>query len=353
MNTKNKNFEQAYFLFGMLVCCFLLIACTTKTVELVTNNKAITTIESEPVILASTYFVSDLDNEDLHSLEPQITKDSNGNEMAVWEEYDGTRFGIWAKYRAAPAKQDGPVASLWERSIPIDALNKVSAYHPQVQFDTKGDAVVVWEQSNGLTSTVWTNRYTTGKGWGVAHQIETQAEVSAKTPQIAISSNNLAIVVWKQSSTRNPMQFRIHASRQNADLTWSKPVDIDTNQGNSSSPKIASDANGNALAVWHTFDGVHNKIKASYFTLLNGWTKASSVETSYSDAYAPRITLDEKGNAIAVWHQMDGSRLNFWANRFVPQLGWGQAKLVKPDLSDGDFPIVGLDHFGNAVLASN
>lgn len=353
MNTKNKNFEQAYFLFGMLVCCFILIACTTKTVELVTSAQATTTPESEPVKLASTYFVSDLDNEDLLGLEPHIAKDSNGNEMAVWEEYDGTRFGVWAKYRAAPAKQDGSIASLWERSIPIDAMNKVSAYNPQVQFDTKGDAVVVWEQSNGLTSTVWTNRYTTGKGWGLAHQIETQEEGNAQTPQIAISSNNLAIVVWKQSHKRDPMQFRIHASRQNADLSWSKPVVIDTNQGNSSSPKIVSDANGNALAVWHTFDGVHNKIKASYFTLLNGWTKASSVETSYSDAYEPRITLDAKGNAIAVWHQLDGSRLNFWANRYISQAGWGQAKLVKPDLSDGDFPVVNLDHFGNAALASN
>lgn len=352
MNPETKKFEQTYFLFIMFLCCIFLNACSTKTEELATNVKSTTTLEAEPAKLASAYLVSNLDDEDLHSLEPHITNDASGNEMAVWEEYDGTRFGIWAKRRAATVKQDGSVNRNWESSTPIDALNKGNAYHPRVQFDRNGNATAVWEQSHGLTNTVWTNRFTAAKGWGTAHQIATQADGRAQAPQIAITSNNLAIVVWKQSDARNLTQFRIHASQRNEDLTWSKSILIDADQGNSSSPTIASDANGNAIAIWHTFDGIHNKIKANHFTLQNGWAKASSVETSYSDAYAPRIALDVKGNAIAIWHQMDGGRLNFWTNRFVAKAGWGQAAFVKPDLSDGDFPIVGLDHFGNAVLAS-
>jgi hypothetical protein len=352
MNLKHKKFERAYFLFAVFASSILLSACTQKTVQLAANIKTTTKFESEPNEQSHQRLTSHLENEDLNSLEPQIVRDANGNEMAVWEEYDGTRFGIWAKRRVAPTKQDGSIIGVLERSTPIDGFNTANAYHPQVQFDAKGNAIAVWEQSNGVVSSVWTNSYNAGKGWGTSQQIKTLGEGSAKKPQIAITSNNLPIVVWQQSSARNPEYFRIFATQQIADFSWSAPILIDADQGNSSSPSIANDVNGNAIAIWHTFDGVRNKIKANYFTALGGWTKASSVETSYSDAYSPRITLDVNGNAIAVWHQMDKSRPNFWANRFMPQAGWGQAKLVKPDLSDGDFPTVGIDHFGNAVLAS-
>lgn len=352
MNLKNKRFEQKYYSLGLLLSCMFVCACTNKIADTAIKNKARITLESVAAKPSSQYITSHLENEDLYSLEPQIAKDANGNEMAVWEEYDGTRFGIWAKRRAATAKQDGSVVGIWERSTPIDALIKGNAYHPQIQFDANGNAIAVWEQSDGLTSAIWTNSYTASKGWGIPNRVNTHVEGSAKKPQIAITSNNLPIVVWQQSSARNPEYFRIFATQQNADLAWRKPSVIDANQGNSSSPTIASDVNGNAIAIWHTFDGRHNKIKANYFTAFGGWTKASSVETSYSDAYSPSITLDVNGNAIAIWHQMDGSRPNFWANRFAPQAGWGQAKLVKPDLSDGDFPTVGIDRFGNAVLAS-
>lgn len=34
------------------------------------------------------------------------------------------------------------------------------------------------------------------------------------------------------------------------------------------------------------------------------------------DAQFPQIAMDSSGNALAVWHQSDGTRFNIWANRF-------------------------------------
>ena len=45
--------------------------------------------------------------------------------------------------------------------------------------------------------------------------------------------------------------------------------------------------------------------------------------------------MDIDGNAIAVWHQSDGTRTNIWANRHTPSTGWGAAELIE-DNDEGE-----------------
>jgi len=41
------------------------------------------------------------------------------------------------------------------------------------------------------------------------------------------------------------------------------------------------------------------------------------IETdNVGDAFVPQIAVDGSGNALAVWHQFDGTVFNIWANRF-------------------------------------
>ena len=51
---------------------------------------------------------------------------------------------------------------------------------------------------------------------------------------------------------------------------------------------------------------------------------AALIETDNAgDASSPQVAIDTNGNALAVWRQSDGTRYNIWANRYTAGTGWG------------------------------
>ena len=100
---------------------------------------------------------------------------------------------------------------------------------------------------------------------------------------------------------------------------WSVPELIDTfDTGPSANPQIAADYNGNAIAVWHRFDGTYRNIWANHYTAYLGWGDAQLIENNDSTSYYPGIDIDNYGNAIVVWDDSE----NIWANRYEPDMGW-------------------------------
>jgi hypothetical protein len=155
----------------------------------------------------------------------------------------------------------------------IETDDAGSAIAPQIALDAAGNALAVWTQSDGTCDSItcesiprdniWSNHYTVGSGWGAAGLIETD----------------------------------------------------DT--GNASSPQIALDAAGNALAVWTQSDGTRDNIWSNRYTVGSGWGTAELIETDDAgDATAPQIALDTAGNALAVWYLFDGIQNHLWSNRF-------------------------------------
>ena len=65
-------------------------------------------------------------------------------------------------------------------------------------MDPSGNAVAVWEQFDGVTVSVASNRYDAQSGsWGTAELIETGGGESA-APQVAIDGSGNAVAVWEQ-----------------------------------------------------------------------------------------------------------------------------------------------------------
>jgi len=88
------------------------------------------------------------------------------------------------------------------------------------------------------------------------------------------------------------------------------------NAGGANSPQIAMDATGNAIAVWNQFDGARYNVWANRYTTGSGWGAATLIETDNAGSVSsPQIAMDANGNAVAVWYQFDGTRYNVWANR--------------------------------------
>jgi hypothetical protein len=176
----------------------------------------------------------------------------------------------------------------------------------------------VWEQTDA-DSTRWnirSNRYVAGSGWQTAQLIETDDAGSAFFPQIAMDAAGNALAVWRQ--TTNGTNDDIWANRYVAGSGWQSAQLIETdNAGHAYTPQIVMDGAGNALAVWHQSDGTRYNIWSNRYVAGSGWQSAQLIETDNTgNAGSPQIAMDDAGNALAVWWQSDGRRESIWSNRF-------------------------------------
>jgi hypothetical protein len=267
---------------------------------------------------------------------PRTAIDASGNALAVWDQSDGARDNILAnRYDAA---------SGWSTASLMETGNSF-AYAPQIGFDDNGNALTVWEQSDGTRYNIWSRRYEPASGWSAPVQIEADPN-NAESAQIAVSADGSAIAVWEQSNGTRPV---IWANRYAPSTGWLTPSRIQSDvTGDGFFPQVAIDANGNATAVWHQTDGTRYNIWAARYGASGGWEAAALVEADTGDAVYPQVGVDANGNAIAVWEQRDGTRLNIAANRYSNG-SWGTPALIESNDSGAALkPQIGVDAAGNA-----
>ena len=192
---------------------------------------------------------------------------------------------------------------------------------------------------------VWS--FTTQEGWGTASLIETDNLGNAFNPQICFDPSGNAGAVWSQfDGTRD----NIWANRYVAGTGWATAALIETDTGGAFNSQIAFDPSGNAMAVWQQLEGTRYNIRANRYVSGTGWATAALIETdNLGDATNPQIAFDQSGHALAVWYQSDGIRNNIWANRYVSGTGWATAALIETDTGSAFSPQIAFDPSGNAI----
>jgi len=81
---------------------------------------------------------------------PQIAFDGSGNAIAVWQRFDGTRDNIWANRFSAGA---------WGTAQLIETDNAGDASAPQIAVDGSGNATAVWCEFDGVRFNIFANRF--------------------------------------------------------------------------------------------------------------------------------------------------------------------------------------------------
>ena len=242
------------------------------------------------------------------------------------------------------AATGAPIPKAWQPAVVIDAAAG-DALTPRLAFDRAGNAIAVWQQAEGARSDIWANRFTAGSGWGSAVRIESTDLGSAQAPEIALDNAGRAIAVWQQAEGA---RSDIWANRF-SEGAWGTAVRLETDDnGDATAPKIAIDEAGNAFAVWLQSDGSRIDVRASRF-VGGAWTAPTTIESGDGNARTPALAVDASGNALAVWTQYAGTRTDTWANRFSGG-SWGTP--VRIDVSDVGStyePRVAVDPAGNAI----
>jgi fibronectin type 3 domain-containing protein len=268
----------------------------------------------------------------------------NGDAVVVWAQKDGTRRDIWsASYDA--------VSDTWGTPALLESNNNGQAVGVKVVMDAAGDAVATWYQNDGGYN-IYATRYVSGT-WGAATLVGNASPAgAAQIPDVGVAANGDAVVVWYESDATRDNIWANHFDVVGG--VWGTPELIESvNTGAALNPSVAVDANGNAVAVWHHWDGVRYNIWGNTYDAVSGlWGTEALIETEdLGFAQNARVAMDDNGNAVAVWHQSDGSRFNIWSNRYdAVGDAWGTAALVETDNTGGaQFPNIALHAGGHGV----
>jgi hypothetical protein len=268
----------------------------------------------------------------------QVAFDNSGHAMAVWHQSDGSNNSVRVRRYTVSNNQ-------W---LAVETLsNAGNAMFPQVAMQAGGDAVVVWRQAGASSTDIIANRYAAAsQTWSGPGPVENNTG-NATTPQVAVEASGNARAIWIEfdADAQNPNggRNRVWSSRLVAG-TWQAAEPVESNTGDSLAPRLALDTSGNAVAVWQQFDGAHNAVWTS--RRLSGatqWEGALLLQAdSTADAASPSIATDANGNALAVWQQVQSGTLcaglpctGIWAARYTPsatiQASWSPAALIERD----------------------
>jgi len=124
------------------------------------------------------------------SSSPNVSVDSSGDAIIGWYAYDGTNLTSWVN--------TGSEGSGWGNPRPLSPGNTDSSI-PSVAMDAYGNALALWRQWDGTRFNLWANRYGKDVGWGTAQLIETADGPLTTPPRMSMHSKGNAIVVWGQN----------------------------------------------------------------------------------------------------------------------------------------------------------
>lgn len=275
---------------------------------------------------------------------PQVAVDGSGNALAVWQQSDGTRYNIWSNRFTVEAG--------WGEADLIETNDAGDAIMPQVAVDNLGNAIAVWQQDNGARYCIYSNRYVIGTGWGNATLVESSDSEGAFSPQIAVDNSGNAMVVWRQD---DGIYDGIYASRYVAGSSWEGSTYIGTERSwwdmYVNDLKIAIDGLGNAMVVWSESELFADNIWSNVYLVGVGWGVAMPIAEDYSGfPRYPQVVFDSPGSAIAVWQESNGVIQSIRSNRYVIAMGWENATFIEADdIGDNSCPHIASDGSGNAM----
>lgn len=266
---------------------------------------------------------------------PAVAANADGNAIAVWVQRDMSSVNqvVWA-IRYEPGTGWGAAGPIDD--MPTPTAGEVTA----VGMDDEGNAIAVWARPSvptggGRSEVLWSNRYTAGSGWGASELIKPDSETRAIGQRLSVGANGDAFVVWEQDDPLRGGLRDVWAVRFSGS-TWGAPERIDGYDADDKQvPDIAVDGSGIAHAVWSQTDPDFQNIWANQYMPGSGWGVPELIEppnpdpTEDADAAEPRIAVNAAGNAFVVWRQLWESWSSVWSNRFDPGSGWLEAELIE------------------------
>lgn len=177
-----------------------------------------------------------------NALLAQIAVDPQGDAVAVW-------LGSSGGNQIVEATTMAEMSSTWRAPVALSSASD-QASEPQVAIDRQGDAVAVWQSATGTNEVIDASFMSGGAGvWESPVAVSTGAtSLVGEFPQVAMDPRGDAVAVWDQSNGSNYIVET--AVRSAVSGAWQAVIPLSPAGESSYLPQIAVDSQGNAVAIW-------------------------------------------------------------------------------------------------------
>ncbi len=197
---------------------------------------------------------------------------------------------------------------------------------------TRPLAAVVADSDNGFA--VWTQsvqtfqpgevaetklhtaRFVPGTGWGeiTSHDVPWRAALDL---QMAVDPTGNVSALWVTRPTED--RYQVHVGHLVASGGWATPTLLDQGEAHEVAlGEIEASSSGRVIATWM----VDGETYASYYS-DRGWeapVRLGPSDTVYGVQYD--IVMNAKGDAVALWFELNETALRLWARTFEAFTGW-------------------------------
>jgi hypothetical protein len=228
--------------------------------------------------------------------------------------------------RAAPA---------WVTGYAVQTLSDPgqNAYDSQVAVDQSGDAVFVWNRSDGLVgcgSSLLAGcfriqaRARSAAGSLSAVQTLSDPGQHAYEPQVAVDQSGDAVFVWARPDGANgcsgdiyPGCMRVQDRARTATGSLSAVQTLSAAGEDAAESQVGVDQSDNAVFVWARQDGTTGcsgsgcvRIQARTRSAAGALGAVQTLSAPGQNAFAPEVAVNLNGAAVADWERRDANY--FW-----------------------------------------
>src|SRR5262245_4656050 len=254
---------------------------------------AVLVLVAFPISAAGELQPNDISKDGVSGSSPRIASDGSGNVVAIWRQIGGDTASIGAAFRAAGGKW----SSAERISEPAAATES-----PKLAMDALGNAVAVWQRSTGHDSVVQAAVRPAGGEWSDPEDLSAPGE-PAFNADVAIRAGR-ATAVWTVLSDRHAA---IETSSRAIDGAWAPAQTISGPIGNASTPVVAIDDAGAAVAAWRWSDGAYLVVQGAARSSEGVWAAPEILSGPGRSASQPLLAMDADGNALVAWLRFNGS----------------------------------------------
>lgn len=224
---------------------------------------------------------------------PRLASDGAGNVVAVWREVDGDQWSIRAAYRSKGAAF-GPAVRL---SVPAAATES-----PDLAMDRLGNAVAVWQRSNGHDSIVQAAVRPAGGDWSGAADLSAPGD-AAFSADVAVEAGQMT-AVWVAVHNGSTI---VQSSSRTIESSWKAAETVSGPVGISYAPAVAMDDHGGAVASWHAASGGFLVVQAALRGGTGEWSEPEVLSGPGRSTSRPQVGMDANGNVLVAWIRHNGS----------------------------------------------
>jgi hypothetical protein len=257
---------------------------------------------------------------------PTVAMDADGDFVVAWENlhctYIGCLYDVWTRRFDAAGVPGGD-------EVPVNVETLPSNKRAAVAMDAEGDYVLAWQGNDqtagGWNFGIYAQRYSAaGEAQGGVFLVNTTTANEQRWPAVAIDADGDFVVAW-QSLDQDGDGYGIFARRYDAagDPEGGELAVNTTTVGSQSFPSVAIDADGEFVVLWNgngagDDSGVFARRYDAAGEPRGGEFRVNATATGFQGlGYSGgRIAMDADGDFVAVWHTALEDGRGIFAQRF-------------------------------------